>query len=95
MLGQDLALALKHLNTQLSDNEEGMDSKFDYDQLLSFGRKVKSALQDVWKDPGVDVFDVQYVRISDAINDMLNPASQLSRGIDSYRPLFGEYWVNA
>ncbi|KAI9448916.1 sister chromatid cohesion C-terminus-domain-containing protein [Russula earlei] len=53
--GQELAIALRQCNTSLRHRDDLED---DPSSLLSFGRKVKSALRDVWKEAITDVFDI-------------------------------------
>jgi cohesin loading factor subunit SCC2 len=46
----------------MPDFEDDLDLKDprDTNKMLTFGRKVRGALRDVWKDPPTDVFDVGY-----------------------------------
>lgn len=41
--------------------EEEFDPKVDRSKVLSFGLKVKEALQNLWEDATTDVFDIVYV----------------------------------
>ncbi|KAA1473731.1 hypothetical protein DENSPDRAFT_882264 [Dentipellis sp. KUC8613] len=57
--GQELANVLKQCNNILSDGGDDMNLiKADNTKLLLFGGRLKTALRDVWKDSGNDVFDV-------------------------------------
>ncbi|KAI0265712.1 hypothetical protein BC834DRAFT_970070 [Gloeopeniophorella convolvens] len=55
--GQELAIALRQCNAALRDGDGG-DEPETQPSLLPFGRKVKAALRDVWKEATADVFDV-------------------------------------
>jgi cohesin loading factor subunit SCC2 len=55
--GQELAITLKQCSASLRHRD---DSEDEQPSLLPFGRKVKSALRDVWKEAAADVFDVGY-----------------------------------
>ena len=57
MLGEDLAKAMKQCARQLEDagGDESPGPK-----LQTFGMKLKEALQDLWKERTVDVFDAGY-----------------------------------
>lgn len=58
-LGQELAAALKQVNTWISDPDADEDLNLkDASQLLAFGTRIKTTLRDVWKDPATDVFDI-------------------------------------
>jgi len=60
-LGQELATALKQIDTWISDPDADEDMNLkDSSRLLPFGTKIKTALRDVWKDPSTDVFDIGY-----------------------------------
>ncbi|TFY83179.1 hypothetical protein EWM64_g834 [Hericium alpestre] len=57
--GQELAIALKQCDVVLDDTQRGFNSiSADQPRLLLFGSKLKNALRDVWKEAGVDVFDL-------------------------------------
>ncbi|KAG6853818.1 hypothetical protein C0991_001064 [Blastosporella zonata] len=58
-LGQELAAALKQINTWIEDpnGDDDLNLK-DQSKLAPFGQRLKSALRDVWKDPATDVFDI-------------------------------------
>lgn len=64
ILGQELATALQQLQKwiEMPDFEDDLDVKDsrDTNKMLTFGRKVRGALRDVWKDPPSDVFDIGY-----------------------------------
>lgn len=60
-LGQELAASLKQINTRVSDLDDDDLNLKDPKTLLMFGSKIKTALQDVWKDHATDVFDIGYV----------------------------------
>lgn len=58
-LGHELAAALKQLNSWISYPEDDEDLNLkDHSKLLPFGKKVKTALRDVWKDQADNVFDI-------------------------------------
>jgi cohesin loading factor subunit SCC2 len=60
-VGQELAAALKQVNTWISDPDADEDLNLkDMSQLPAFGTKIKNALRAVWKDPSTDVFDIGY-----------------------------------
>jgi cohesin loading factor subunit SCC2 len=52
--GQELALVLRQYNLMVTSDDE---PKAKLEQMLILGRKVKEAMQGVWKDPGNDIFD--------------------------------------
>jgi hypothetical protein len=54
--GQELAIALKQCNTSLRHRDDFEDEP---SSLLSFRRKAKAALREVWKEV-TDVFDIGY-----------------------------------
>ncbi|KAG5642305.1 hypothetical protein DXG03_003025 [Asterophora parasitica] len=58
-LGQELAAALKNVNSWIADpdGDEDLNLK-DQSKLEPFGQRVKNALRDVWKEPSTDVFDI-------------------------------------
>lgn len=60
-LAQELAQSLKQINGKLEDtDDEDSDDKNgqDTNKIRQFGLKLKNALQDIWKDPSADVFDI-------------------------------------
>lgn len=58
-LGQELAVALKQVNVWIDDPDRDEDLNLkDSPTLLTFGKKIKASLRDVWKDPSTDVFDI-------------------------------------
>lgn len=58
-LGQELAAALKQVNSWISNPDADEDLNIrDPNTLLLFGKRVKTALRDVWKDASTDVFDI-------------------------------------
>lgn len=61
LLGQELAGALQQLQKwiEMPELDDDLDIK-DGNKLQAFGRKVRGALRDVWKDPPTDVFDIGY-----------------------------------
>lgn len=61
LLGQELAGALQQLqkSIEMPELDDDLDIK-DGNKLQAFGRKVRGALRDVWKDPPTDVFDIGY-----------------------------------
>lgn len=61
MLGQELATSLKQCGNLLEDSkeeDEGDDSP--HVKLLPYGSRLKEALQTIWDDHSVDVFDAGY-----------------------------------
>lgn len=58
MWGQELATSLTQLDDLMSDFDgaKGNTKALTNDHRV-FGCKLRSALQDVWKDPPTDVFD--------------------------------------
>ncbi|THH14012.1 hypothetical protein EW146_g6273 [Bondarzewia mesenterica] len=60
--GQELAIVLKQCNAALSNGDDDGDDldliKADQPKMIQFGKKVKAALRDVWKDAATDVFDI-------------------------------------
>ncbi|KAI0290109.1 hypothetical protein B0F90DRAFT_1654815 [Multifurca ochricompacta] len=54
--GQELAIALGHCDTSLRYCDDSLQDQ--QPSLLPFGRKVKSALRDVWKEVATDIFDI-------------------------------------
>jgi cohesin loading factor subunit SCC2 len=60
-LGQELAIALRQVNSWITDPEGDEDLNLkDQSKLRQFGQKIKAALRDVWKEPAADVFDIGY-----------------------------------
>lgn len=57
MVGEDLAKALKQCAKQLEDASEDESPKH---RLFEFGTKLKNALQDIWNERTIDVFDSGY-----------------------------------
>ncbi|KAJ7246366.1 hypothetical protein C8J57DRAFT_1675032 [Mycena rebaudengoi] len=58
-LGQEFANALDRVNLWLSQPEDDEDLNIrDQSRLLPFGKKIKTALQNVWKTQSNDVFDI-------------------------------------
>ncbi|TFK39055.1 hypothetical protein BDQ12DRAFT_682942 [Crucibulum laeve] len=58
-LGQELAAALRQVNAWIDDPDADDDLNIkDQTKLLSFAKKIKTALCEVWKDPTADVFDI-------------------------------------
>ncbi|KAF9457433.1 hypothetical protein BDZ94DRAFT_1326256 [Collybia nuda] len=58
-LGQELAASLKQIDSWISDPDGDEDLVLrDPNALLLFGRRIKTALRDVWKDASTDVFDI-------------------------------------
>ncbi|KAL0960842.1 hypothetical protein HGRIS_005858 [Hohenbuehelia grisea] len=58
-LGQELAQALRQLNTWISQPDDDDDLNImDDTKLHAFGQKVKTALREVWKEHSTDVFDI-------------------------------------
>lgn len=58
-------LALK----DASEDDDDLNLKSDtpnkqQEKLLKFGKKLKEALRDVWKDPPIDVFETGFVSMS-------------------------------
>ncbi|KAH9175682.1 hypothetical protein EDB89DRAFT_2135583 [Lactarius sanguifluus] len=56
--GQELAIALRQCNTSLRYCDDPDSSEAKQSSLHPFGRRVKSALRDVWKEAATDVFDI-------------------------------------
>ncbi|KAI0927411.1 hypothetical protein AcV5_007956 [Taiwanofungus camphoratus] len=57
--GQELAFTLQQCGNMITDSgEEEFDPKVDRSKVLSFGLKVKEALQNLWEDATTDVFDI-------------------------------------
>jgi cohesin loading factor subunit SCC2 len=56
--GQELAISLKQCNTSLRYCDDPDSSEAKQPSLHLFGRRVKSALRDVWKETTTDVFDI-------------------------------------
>ncbi|KAF8648994.1 hypothetical protein AX16_006108 [Volvariella volvacea WC 439] len=58
-LGQELASAIRTINMRIDgeDDDDNASSVKDPSKLLALGKKLKASLGDIWKDPGVDVFD--------------------------------------
>ena len=54
MWGHDLAGALSHIDIALSEEDE---EKKSFGKLLIFGDKIKGAIQNLWKEAPMDVFD--------------------------------------
>lgn len=52
--GQELALMLRQCNLMVMSDDE---PKAKLEKVLALGRKMKDAMQGVWKDPGNDIFD--------------------------------------
>jgi hypothetical protein len=60
-VGRELAAALRQIDKWISNPEsEDLNIKDDK-RLLVFGKKIKTALRDVWKDHATDVFDIGFV----------------------------------
>ena len=53
MVGEDLAKAVKQCAKQLEDGTDELPRP----NLLRFGKKLKDALQEIWQEHTVDVFD--------------------------------------
>lgn len=62
ILGHELAAALAQVNSWIinPDDDEDLNLK-DQSKVESFGKKIKNALRDVWKEPAADVFDIGYL----------------------------------
>ncbi|KAI9443068.1 hypothetical protein H4582DRAFT_1808792 [Lactarius indigo] len=56
--GQELAIALMQCNTSLRYCDDPDSSEAKQSSLHPFGRRVKLALRDVWKEAATDVFDI-------------------------------------
>jgi cohesin loading factor subunit SCC2 len=58
-LGQELAIALRQVNALFSDAGDLSDgARARRSRLFFFGQKLKAALQDLWRDPAIDIFDI-------------------------------------
>ncbi|TFK69516.1 protein rad9 [Pluteus cervinus] len=61
-LAQEIAQALKQIDTKLDHPEEDEDMDLlgphNPDKLHTFGSKVKMAMRSIWKEPSGDVFDI-------------------------------------
>ena len=55
--GHDLAIALTQLNVRSLDDTVALGNATRDVKDLVFGKKLKSALRDIWKHAPVDVFD--------------------------------------
>jgi len=64
ILCHELAAALKQVNLIIEqgddEDELGMPGSRAESKHVAFGKKLKDALREVWKDPGTDVFDIGY-----------------------------------
>lgn len=61
MLGQELAAALKQIHRSIDNPDEDEDLNIkDASLTLAFGQRLKTALREVWKNSGTDVFDIGY-----------------------------------
>ena len=60
--GQELASALRQVNGGITnpDHDEDLNLK-DNGKLIELGRRLKTALREVWKDSGTDIFDIGLV----------------------------------
>lgn len=58
--GQDLSLVLSQCQTTLTYVDDDETAQLRRPKLLAFGRKIKNALYDVWKEAPTDVFDNAY-----------------------------------
>ena len=60
--GQELASALRQVNGWITnpDHDEDLNLK-DKGKLIELGSKLKTALREVWKDSGTDIFDIGFV----------------------------------
>ena len=79
--GQELAIALRQCNASLR-NRDGFEDE--QPSLFPFGRKVKSALRDVWKEAAADVFDIGYAL---SFNHYLYSSSVLTDPLKRLRAL--------
>lgn len=59
MVGQEVATSLKQCGNLLEDSreEDGSDDACSHSKLLPYGNRLKEALQSIWDDHSVDVFD--------------------------------------
>ncbi|KAJ3896942.1 hypothetical protein GG344DRAFT_35833 [Lentinula edodes] len=55
-LGQDLAAALQKVNQWIED--DSANNRAPRQKLRVFGEQLKSALREVWKERGIDLFDI-------------------------------------
>lgn len=77
MWGHDLAGALSHIDIALSEEDE---EKKSFGKLLIFGDKIKGAMQNLWKEAPMDVFD-------NATQEELTRIDQLSEQIGTTQSL--------
>ena len=61
--GQELAIALGQCNTSIRYCDDPDSSEAKQPSMQLFGRRVKLALRDVWKEAATDVFDIGYIYI--------------------------------
>jgi hypothetical protein len=60
--GQELASALRQVDGWITDPDHDEDLNLkDKSKLIELGNKLKTALREVWKDPGTDIFDIGLV----------------------------------
>ncbi|KAK2465765.1 hypothetical protein APHAL10511_002309 [Amanita phalloides] len=88
--GQELASALRQVNGSITDPDHDEDLNLkDRDKLIEFGNKLKSALREVWKDPGTDIFDIgsqEEVARVDRLAEEIGTNSILK---SSFQPILG------
>lgn len=85
--GQELAIALKQCNASLRYSDDTDSSEAKRSSLHLFGRRVKSALRDVWKESATDVFDIgspEEISRIDRLAEEIGIVQDLS---NSYQPI--------
>lgn len=87
--GQELAIALRQCDASLRYCDDPDSSEAKQPSLHLFGRRVKSALRDVWKESATDVFDIGYIssrcRASCLQAVLIGPRKRLCVSIDWQR----------
>ncbi|KAJ7134305.1 hypothetical protein C8R44DRAFT_770123 [Mycena epipterygia] len=87
-LGQELAIALDRINIRISHPEEDDDLNIrDESKLLAFGQKIKTALHDVWKDQGPDVFDIGSQEEAARIDRLAEEIGTIQTLKNSFQPI--------
>lgn len=92
MWGQELANVLTQCNVIVADVEDDHSRSKVQREVLSFGRKVKTALREVWRDAPTDVFDnafvyLTYSRSTNSHTSLLVPKKKSYELTDSLKTL--------
>ncbi|KAH8818805.1 sister chromatid cohesion C-terminus-domain-containing protein [Flagelloscypha sp. PMI_526] len=93
-VAQELAYSLKLLGKWI-DQEQGDEDEMvvdggqrrDLKHLLPLGAKVRKELQEVWKDPGVDIFDVVTAEEADRVEGVAESIGIVQSLRNSFQPI--------